>query len=393
MDYIDEFYADKDLSLLKKLTLVIPTYNRNYYLSRCLWYHAHFPFGEIIVADSSPEEKKVVNRETVAKIRETFGANVRYLEYDPETEKYGGDIYRKWGDAVQHVQTEYSILTTDKQFTLPLTLNNEISYLDKNSDYVSADGMRYWVERKSKQQMKYLVGRDFRETPSITSANPIDRYKEARHNESNGLFMLYKSDVLKRIYYYLINGKITDIRFGEIFICSAGYMFGKSVFMPETITLCRDVIQINRKGRLNLSESVSRRYPDMDDYHNIEVYDHFFNTYLNSLKNMIVEEFPNFTSNDINELINEIQLMMQNTSDNKQDKLSLYAVMMKHPIIKYLWQRTPMIVKQPIRVITGYDDSQLYIEDIPYNLLLIERIINKTQFFYKNDQSISAIWF
>jgi len=170
-------------------------------------------------------------------------------------------------------------------------------------------------------------------------------------------------------------------------------MFGKSVFMPETITLCRDVIQINRKGRLNLSESVSRRYPDMDDYHNIEVYDHFFNTYLNSLKNMIVEEFPNFTSNDINELINEIQLMMQNTSDNKQDKLSLYAVMMKHPIIKYLWQRTPMIVKQPIRVITGYDDSQLYIEDIPYNLLLIERIINKTQFFYKNDQSISAIWF
>ena len=45
MDFVDECYADKDLSLLKKLTLVIPTYNRNYYLSRCLWYHAHFPFG------------------------------------------------------------------------------------------------------------------------------------------------------------------------------------------------------------------------------------------------------------------------------------------------------------------------------------------------------------
>ena len=57
MDFVDECYADKDLSLLKKLTLVIPTYNRNYYLSRCLWYHAHFPFGQIIVADSSPEEK------------------------------------------------------------------------------------------------------------------------------------------------------------------------------------------------------------------------------------------------------------------------------------------------------------------------------------------------
>ena len=60
MDFVDECYADDDLSLLNKLTLVIPTYNRIYYLSRCLWYHAHFPFGQIIVADSSPEEKKSV---------------------------------------------------------------------------------------------------------------------------------------------------------------------------------------------------------------------------------------------------------------------------------------------------------------------------------------------
>ena len=63
-----------------------------------------------------PEEKKVVNRETVAKIREMFGANVLYLEYQPETEKYGGDIYRKWGKAVQHVETEYSQICTDKEF-------------------------------------------------------------------------------------------------------------------------------------------------------------------------------------------------------------------------------------------------------------------------------------
>ncbi|HJK84733.1 MAG TPA: TIGR00180 family glycosyltransferase, partial [Methanocorpusculum sp.] len=112
MDFVDEYYADRDLSLLKKLTLVIPTYNRNYYLSRCLWYHAHFPYGEIIVADSSPEEKKVVNRETVQKIREMFGAKIQYLEYEPETEKHGGDIYRKWRDAVQHVETEYSQIVT-----------------------------------------------------------------------------------------------------------------------------------------------------------------------------------------------------------------------------------------------------------------------------------------
>ena len=62
LDFIDECYIDDDLSILDKLTLIIPTYNRDYYLGRCLWYHLHFPFGQIIVADSSPEDKKVVNR-------------------------------------------------------------------------------------------------------------------------------------------------------------------------------------------------------------------------------------------------------------------------------------------------------------------------------------------
>lgn len=58
MDIIDKLFENHDLNILKKLTIIIPTYNRNYYLSRCLWYHAHFPFGQIIVADSSPDEKK-----------------------------------------------------------------------------------------------------------------------------------------------------------------------------------------------------------------------------------------------------------------------------------------------------------------------------------------------
>ena len=142
MDFVDEFYADEDLSHLKKLTVVIPTYNRNYYLSRCLWYHSHFPFGEIIVADSSPEEKKVVNRETVRKLVEERGANIRHLEYPPETEKYGGDITRKWGDAVQHVETEYSQVCTDKEFLIPTTLCKCIAFLDEHSDYDMATGPR-----------------------------------------------------------------------------------------------------------------------------------------------------------------------------------------------------------------------------------------------------------
>ena len=82
LDFVDACYDDKDLSSLEKVTVVIPTHNRNYYLSRCLWYHAHFPFGEIIVADSSNDEKRTVNRRTVTEIQQHFSTRITYLEYD-----------------------------------------------------------------------------------------------------------------------------------------------------------------------------------------------------------------------------------------------------------------------------------------------------------------------
>ena len=81
-DSVYETYVDKDLSNLRRVSLVIPTYNRNYYLSRCLWYHAHFPFAEIIVADSSNDIRRAVNRKTITDIQSLFPTKITYLEYD-----------------------------------------------------------------------------------------------------------------------------------------------------------------------------------------------------------------------------------------------------------------------------------------------------------------------
>ena len=122
MDCVYETYEGKDLSQLQKVTLVIPTHNRNYYLSRCLWYHAHFPFAEIIVADSSDESKRRVNHQTISEIQQMFSTKITYLEYDFPAEEYGGEIYRKWGDAVSRVETEFSLSCTDKEFLIPMTI-------------------------------------------------------------------------------------------------------------------------------------------------------------------------------------------------------------------------------------------------------------------------------
>ena len=43
--------------------------------------------------------------DSVRKIWSLFHVTIIYLEYEPETEKYGGDIYKKWGDAVSQSNT------------------------------------------------------------------------------------------------------------------------------------------------------------------------------------------------------------------------------------------------------------------------------------------------
>ena len=280
MDFVDECYADKDLSLLKKLTLVIPTYNRNYYLSRCLWYHAHFPFGQIIVADSSPEEKKVVNRETVAKVREMFGADILYLEYKPETDKYGGDIYRKWGDAVMHVDTVYTQICTDKEFVIPISIKRLIKHLDSHSDFTTAQGDEYGISMNATASHKtsYHV---FNRNPGrqmIEDVEALDRISHAI-GENGGfsqslLLSLSKSANLKDIYAaYYANENPHDLRYAEVYFAYAGYIAGRHYCKNELISRVRDeigkYIDINNadgKFFCKSSESSTTRYPTYEDY-------------------------------------------------------------------------------------------------------------------------------
>lgn len=170
MDCVYDTYAEKDLSQLQRVTLVIPTHNRNYYLSRCLWYHAHFPFAEIIVADSSDENKQRINRQTVEEIQQLFDTKVTYLEYNFPPDEYGGEIYRKWGNAVMRVETEYSLSCTDKEFLIPTTVAKSVTFLDKHPDYSIADG-RYYMAKSTKLIVPWQGG----DGKLLASSNTLSR--------------------------------------------------------------------------------------------------------------------------------------------------------------------------------------------------------------------------
>ncbi len=387
MDFVDEFYADKDLSLLKKLTLVIPTYNRNYYLNRFLWYHAHFPFGEIIVADSSPEEIKVVNREIVAKIRETFGANVRYLEYEPETEKYGGDIYRKCGDAVQHVETKYSQFCADKEFEIPITQCRCIDYLETHMDYFFAEGANYLITMNEESEYRYTR---WQSHGSLDYNGVLDRMEGTIINNVCPSLGIYNAKIHKEIYNNYNKYNIDDLRFGEAMVELQAIVMGKYNRFSDSILTCRDITQLIKKNIVDLSESSTLRYPKIWEYSEQD-YQQKYSAFKSCIHDILLQKstdnpddiskfldsylprylhhrfYPHFNGHIISRL------------DYLHHKFQPHFNLYLHSRWEYLWNRLPVKMSNKIRAI--FIPSKINGENIQFSadeeqIKIIERVLS-----------------
>ncbi len=390
MDFVDEFYVDKDLNLLKKLTVVIPTYNRNHYLSRCLWYHSHFPFGEIIVADSSPEEKKVVNRETVRKLVEERGANIRYLEYPPETERYGGDIMRKWGDAVQHVETEYSQTCTDKEFLIPMTLCKCIAFLDEHDDYDMAAGPRYDIRASKSRAIEFFEAHPGRSL-SIDYPDPLARllaFSVSKPDTFNSL-SLRKSPVHKYAYNKLLESGINDLRFGELGLELLSVLSSRAVFFSNEPHVCRDILKLHPSRRMKRStpESSATRYPLLNEY----VRNGLYTDYMDRLASCLTHEYLSSGSSAMT--VQEVNDLMKITITNLQTIRGFFenplsdALRWGALILSYLPTRMYTYVR---RVLNRHAQSP--VADVPEELQAITQILIKTLYLHNKDEPLPLMY-
>jgi glycosyltransferase domain-containing protein len=129
-----ELDNETDYSKLKECTIIIPTYNRPAYLRRILRYYdrAGIP-STIIVADSSPEEIKDLNRETCEDCRNLI---VQYRGlYNPNLNPYCKNM-----DAVQQVSTPFVVLCADDDFITPRGILASIDFLSLHPEYKIAQG-------------------------------------------------------------------------------------------------------------------------------------------------------------------------------------------------------------------------------------------------------------
>jgi glycosyltransferase domain-containing protein len=385
MDFVDEFYVDKDLSLLKKLTVVIPTYNRNYYLSRCLWYHSHFPFGEIIVADSSPEEKKVVNRETVRKLIEERGVNIRYLEYPPETDKYGRDIMNKWGDAVQHVETEYSQICTDKEFLIPMTLCKCISFLDEHEDFDIAAGSDYYIRSSDSGDPQYFeaypgssLSFDYPDPLARLLAYPVSL-------PTVYVSSMKRSNVHKRAYNKLFESGIDDLRFGEFGLELFSVISSKAIYFPENPHICRDTTQLTPyRIKLFTPESSTTRYPLLDDY----IQSGLYAEYLDRLSSCLTNEYLSSSSSTM--AAKDVQDLMRIRIQSLLKIRGLFKNSLSEEIfrfVKLVLAHLPTWISSCVRKIVNRP-ARSPLADISYEFQIITQILIRTLHLHKDDKTI-----
>lgn len=193
-------------------SIIIPTFNRPDYLRRILSYYDIFQGNfTIIVADSSSDENKKLNKSVIASVS---NLKIRYLDhYSPEIVSH-----HKFADAVNYAETEYCLFCADDDFVTPNGIKKSVDFLEKNGDFVVAHG-RYISLRieKSKRRKPRFIWRAAYATESIRFPAAEERLT---YHLSNyflpTIYGVHRADILKMAYQELLRCHVSPILFGEL---------------------------------------------------------------------------------------------------------------------------------------------------------------------------------
>jgi len=229
--------------MISKCTIIIPTYNRPKYLKRILSYYNGFEENyNIIVADSSSNENKEINKKNVLLFSDL---NVQYLD------NYSSKINpsHKLKDALNYVNTKYTVFCADDDFIIPNAIKESIDFLENNEDFSVAQGnyISFYLGNEDKREVKIR----WRSSPyldkSITFPEAESRLAFHLSNyQLTTFYAVHRTELLKMIFKDAV--KFTDDdRFGELLPSMLTLIYGK-IKQMEVLYGAREII-IDSGGR------------------------------------------------------------------------------------------------------------------------------------------------
>ena len=207
--------------MIPKCTIIIPTYNRPKYLRRILSYYNGFEENyNIIVADSSSNENKKLNKKSVLIFS---NLEIQYID------KYPSKIEpsHKITDALNYINTKYSVLCADDDFIIPNGINKSADFLENNQDFSCAHGHYISFNLKTdKIGEKNLYWQPIYPYKSILFTNAKERLFFHFSSYHPTLYAVHRTDLLKKIFKETIEFADDD-RFGELLPSMLDLIYGK----------------------------------------------------------------------------------------------------------------------------------------------------------------------
>ncbi|MDQ7096256.1 TIGR00180 family glycosyltransferase [Desulfosporosinus sp. PR] len=178
-----------------KITIVIPTYNRSYYLNRTLNFINNYKYlkPKVLVLDSSEEGNAIANEKSIEK----------YTSYQIVYKRYSSNIrlIDKFDIALlELVNTEYVIFCFDDDYLTEEGILESIKILDSDKALFSVKGKNLYYPISSENLIEY----DWFET--LIDNNPIDRLKKITQGfVANLVFQVFRTKEYKELQFFRSN--------------------------------------------------------------------------------------------------------------------------------------------------------------------------------------------
>ncbi len=217
------------------ISILIPTINRSEFLLRALnYYHIINYDGQIIIGDSSDEE---CHKDAIRKaISEKFTSlKILYTHYPKD--KY--TIHSVFKEMINQAKTPYCVFSGDDDFLVPAGLYKCVDFLENNSGYSAAHGLR--LDLSVENDLVYGNVDNIKITPGLIldSEQASERWVAYMRNGYSTQYYVHPTYIWREMYMYIDE---TPTRFfgEELLPCSLTALLGK----VKEIELISTVFQV-----------------------------------------------------------------------------------------------------------------------------------------------------
>ncbi len=200
-DSLISFYASNKIKGCTKhemiknsnITIIIPTYNRPFYLKRVLGFINSYKFisPKVMVLDSSKSNELKNNEKSISEFKGSM---------DIEYRTYSSDInfYRKLNDGLSSVATDYVALCADDDFLTEEGLIESIRTLEREGELCSVKGKNLYF----RESVVNLTEYDWFE--GLTEETYMERLKKVTQGfVATLIYQVFRMDNLKKMYLFI----------------------------------------------------------------------------------------------------------------------------------------------------------------------------------------------